>query len=80
MNEVSPRKSLREAHAARRGLLVYLIGNKNGNFLPPSANVGDREIALLDWMIEDSERERDTQKVAICHIEQIIEDNEREAA
>ena len=31
-------------------------------------------------MIEDSERERDTQKVASCLIEQIIKDDEREAA
>ena len=59
MNEVSPRKSLRKAHAARRGSLVDLIGNKSGDFLPPSANVGDREIALLDRMIKDSERERE---------------------
>ena len=39
-------------------MLVDLIGNKDGDFLLPSAAVGDREIALLDRMIEDSERER----------------------
>ena len=71
---------MRKAHAARRGLLVDLIGDKNDDLLPPSANVGDREITLLDRMIEDNERERDTQKVASRHIEQIIEDDEREAA
>ena len=84
MNELSPRKSLqecREAHAARRGSLVDLIGNEDGNFSPPSAAVGDQEIALLlDRMIKDSERERDTQKEASWRIEQIIEDNERDAA
>ena len=61
MNELSPRKSFQEcrkAHAVRRGSLVDLIGDRDGNFLPPSAAVGDREIALLDQMIKDSERER----------------------
>ena len=67
MNDLSPRKSLQErckAHAARRGLLVDLIGHNDGNFLPPSVAMGDQEIALLDRMIEDSETQRDAQKEA----------------
>ena len=71
MNELSPRKSLqerREAHAAKRGLLVDLIGNENGDFSPPSAAVGDQEIALLlDRMIKDSKRERHSEGSQLAH-------------
>ena len=70
MNELSPRKSLQErrkAHAARRGLLVDLIDNKDGNFSPPSAAMGDQEITLLDRMIKDSERERHSEGSQLAH-------------
>ena len=70
MNELSPRKSLqerREAHAVRRSLLVDLIGNEDGNFFLPSTAMGDQEIALLDRMIKDSERERLSEGSQLAH-------------